>query len=276
MPWMKIKVGDEDEVDVTQKIIGLDFMGDDSNPTIINNYQTDSASDGSVFNFATIGQNVVNANFFLTFTTYADYKMAKSEIFRLFMNRNLMRIRTDSEPYIVKYVRAGNFELGPLEGNEDLAFTIPFDNPSGYKYSFFRSDEIFDTNKNWQLGMHLPIDQELSYHFTSNKTMMVYNPSDLPIDPYFQKHDLRVISNFNGANFKLTNQTNGSKWSYLKESDGKQNIILDGINTYLNGTPASANTDYGNLTLEKGWNKIVAEGADTFDVTFSFPFIYLV
>ena len=74
---------------------------------------------------------------------------------------------------------------------------------------------------------------------------------------------------------KITNNTNGSEWSYIKASNGEESIILDGINTTLNGNPASANTDYGNIILDTGWNDIAVTGADSVDITFSFPFIYL-
>ena len=74
---------------------------------------------------------------------------------------------------------------------------------------------------------------------------------------------------------KITNKTNGSSYTYNNSSNGNEQIILDGISTTLNGNPASANTDYGTVTLETGWNDIDVSGADNVDITFSFPFIYL-
>ena len=80
---------------------------------------------------------------------------------------------------------------------------------------------------------------------------------------------------FSGSSLKLTNKTNNTVWTYNNASNGKESIILDGINTTLDGKAASANTDYGNLVLETGWNDIEATGANSVDITFSFPFVYL-
>lgn len=274
--WIKIKASGEPEVDVCDTIRGLDFLGDDMTPVVSNNYQSDTARDGGIFNYTTFSQSVVNANFFLRFITWQEFKMAKNEIYRMFMNRKLMRIRTDTEPYMVKYVRSGNFELPAPQGMLDTTFTVPFDNPSGYKYSLLRSDALH-TNADdlWQVGMHIPVDQDVNYHFKNAKTIKVYNPSDIEIDPYYQRHDLQIICKFSGSKLGLTNQTNGTAWNYNAGSSGNDTITLNGISTYKNGTPDSSNTDYGNIVLDKGWNSIVVTGATTNDITFSFPFIYL-
>lgn len=274
---MKIKVGENDEVDVSQVIKGLDFMGDDENPTITNTYQTDSGRDGGVFQSAVYGQSIVNAKFFLTYNNYTDYKLVKAQIFRLFFNKQLMRIRTDNEPAIVKYVRAANFELTPIEGTVNATFTIAFENPSGYKFSLLRSDALDGTelSDEWQFGMHLLARNQPQYHFVNQTSLVVYNPSDIAIDPYYQRHDLKIIVKFTGKNIKLENTTNSSEWQYNAASDGKHTIVLDGINTTLDGQPASSITDFGNLVLEKGNNSIAVTGATASDITFSFPFIYL-
>lgn len=275
-PWLKIKVGNNAEVDPSELIQGLTFLGDDSAPALTNNYTDNVGTDGSQFNTAQYGKNTINANFLIHFGDYYDYKLAKHDIYRLFMNKGLMRIRTDAEPAIVKFARAGNFDIQPWEnGANDALFTIPFENPSGYKYSYLTSDNpyLYET-EGWQIGMNLPNGQDLHYQFTTPR-MRVYNASDIAVDPYYQRHQLKIIIKFNGSFLQLVNQTNGSSWKYLSSSNGQQTIVLDGINTSLDGAPASANTDFGNLVLEPGWNDIVATGATTLDVTFSFPFIYL-
>lgn len=275
-PWLKIKVGNNAEVDPSELIQGLTFLGDDSAPALTNNYTDNVGTDGSQFNTAQYGKNTINANFLIHFGDYYDYKLAKHDIYRFFMNKDLMRIRTDAEPAIVKFVRAGNFDIQPWEnGANDALFTIPFENPSGYKYSYLTSDNpyLYET-EGWQIGMNLPNGKNLKYRFRT-MVMNVYNASDIAIDPYYQRHQMKIVAKFEGGYLNLTNETNWTTWLYKNKSNGKDDIILDGINTTLNGIPASANTNYGNLTLEPGWNKIVAKGATTLDVTFSFPFIYL-
>lgn len=274
--WIKIKKGNQQEIDVCDLIPGLSFRGDDSSPAITNTYQDNAGVDGSVYNYSAFNKNVINADFWLHFGDYYDLKLAKHDLYRLFATKDLIRIRTDAEPAIVKFVRAGNFDIKPAEdGAHDALFTIPFENPSGYKYSYLTSDNpyLYET-EGWQIGMNLPNGQDLQYHFNT-PNMRVYNASDIAIDPYYQRHQLKIICKFKGGSLRLKNNTNGSSWEYKAKSDGKQTIVLDGINTSLDGSPASAKTDFGNLVLEPGWNDIVATGATTLDVTFSFPFIYL-
>lgn len=77
-----------------------------------------------------------------------------------------------------------------------------------------------------ELGLdHAPV-----YHFTTSN-FQVFNPSDIAIDPYGQKHDLQIVCHFNGSSMKITNSTNGSEWEYQKASNGSETIILNGINT---------------------------------------------
>ena len=257
-------------------IHGLTFLGDSTSPVLTNNYSDSSGSDGSIFNYATFDKSEVNANFILHFSDYYDFKLAQHDIYKLFMNKELIRIRTNAEPAIVKFVRAGNFEIKSWrDGAKDAMFTIPFENPSGYKYSYLTSDNpyLYET-EGWQIGMNLPNGQDLHYQFTTPQ-MRVYNASDIAVDPYFQRHELKIICRYRGSFLRLENRTNGTSWQITKNSDLAEVTILDGINTTVGGEPASRYTDYGNLVLEPGWNSIVAKGAAALDVTFRFPFIYL-
>lgn len=255
---------------------GLIFLGWETSPVLTNNYTTNNGVDGSTFNTTTIGQSVINAKFELFTRGYYDMNLARHDIYKLFAGKDLFRIRTDASPTKVAFVRAGSFDITPAKaGSRQALITIPFDNPSGYLYSLLTSDNLMTYEaQGWQIGMSLPNGQDLHYQF-STPNMRVYNASDIAVDPYYQRHQLKIVCKFSGSSLKLTNKTNDSEWEYMTGSNGKQTIILDGITTTLNGVPASSSTDFGNLVLDPGWNDIVATGATTLDVTFSFPFIYL-
>lgn len=273
---MWIKVGDKPEIDVEDITSGLRFLDDTQSPNIANAYTENAGIDGSIFNYSSFSKNIINARFWLRFGDWYDFKLAQHDIFRVFSTKEPIRIRTDAEPAIVKFVRAGNFDITPMgDGSMDSVFTIPFENPSGYKYSYLTSDNpyLYET-EGWQIGMNLPNGQDLHYHFTT-PNMRIYNASDITVDPYYQRHELKIICKFEGNSLKLANKTNNSVWEYKAKSDGKESIILDKINTFTDGSPTSYNTDFGNIVLEPGWNDIVATGATTLDVTFSFPFIYI-
>lgn len=276
MPWIKIKVGDQDEIDPSQAIPGLEFLGDTEAPAITNNYQENAGTDGSIFNYATYSKNTINANFHLRFRNWYNLKLAQHDIYRLLLSKHLIRIRTDAEPAIVKYVRAGNFEIKPtVDGSSSALFTVPFDNPSGYKYSLLNSDKLDSfAGDSWQMGMNLPSNDTLSYHFTTSN-FKVFNASDITIDPYYQRHELSIITKYTGSYLQLTNTTNNTSWRLNKSSKGGNTVILNGITTTIDGKPASNLTDYGNLALEPGYNNIKVSGATKMSITFSFPFIYL-
>lgn len=274
-PKLLMKIGDGDEFNIADKVPGLEYLGDDSTLTTTNQLNQVAGIDGAIYQYKTFNNYQIPAKFFLRFGNYQSFKLAKHEIQRIFSTKKIIRIRTDVESAIVRFVLANDPEIHPAEDYAHYSlFTVNFDNPSGYRYSLFRSDTIYDFSKgSWQFGMNIPEDQRLNYHFTSN-SFKVYNASDIPIDPYYGNHDLKIICKFSGDKLTLTNKTNGSMWTYNKSSNGNESIIIDGINTTLDGKAASANTDYGNVTLDTGWNDIEATGANSVDITFSFPFIY--
>lgn len=273
-PKLYMKIGDEAEFDIADKVKGLKYLGDDSTLASTNQLLQIPGIDGAVNQYKTYSNYQVPAKFFLRFENWQDYKLAKHQINRLFSSRKLIRIRTDVEPAMVRFVMPNPPEIAPTEaGAHYTSFTENFDNPSGYRYSLYRSDSLPNIANGWQFGMNLPKTLP-SYHFTS-KSFKVYNASDIAIEPYKQKHDLRILFKFSGSQMKITNKTNGSSYTYKNSSNGNDQIILDGIRTTLNGNPASVNTDYGTITLETEWNDIDVSGADNVDITFSFPFIYL-
>lgn len=274
-PKLYVKAGNDAEIEVSAVINGLEFLGDSTSPNLLNTYQQNTGVDGQTLVAANFDKSTVNANFYLRYKSYYDFMLAKHEVYRLFSNRRSLRIRTDAEPALVKYVVATPFDITPTEDfANDSKFTIPFDNPSGYKYSLARSDEISTDNEAVQMGMYLPTNKDLSYHFTGT-SFQVFNPSDIAIQPYEQRHDLRITIKFSGSSLTLANTTNGTSWSYKNAAAKSDIIILDGINTTLNGAAASVNTDYGNISLNTGWNSISVTGATEVDITFSFPFIYI-
>lgn len=274
-PQLYLKIGDDPEFNIADKVQGLRYLGDNSTPVITNSYLDVAGVDGSQFQYSTFSRYQIAANFFLRFTDWQDFKMAKHQFYRLFGQRKLIRMRTDVESSIVRFVYPNLPEIKPSQDfAHDALITMNFDNPSGYRYSLYRSNSAYGFKTgNMQFG-ELGLDSIPNYHFTTG-SFKLFNPSDIAIDPYGQKHDLQVVCHFSGNSLKIANASNGSEWEYTKPAKSSDTIILNGINTTLNGQPASANTDYGNLILDTGWNDFTVTGADSIDITFSFPFIYL-
>jgi|GEM_PF-963065 hypothetical protein len=282
-PFFKMKIGDSDEFDITDKIPGLTYLGVDdasSSPQFTNNYQDLSGKDGSFFVGQTFAKRQFNERFILAYRNWEDYQLAKHEIYKLFGRRELIRVRTDVNNAKVYFGYANPFDIVPIQAGANYAnLTIPFDLPKPYRYSLYRSDSPYTFRQSgWQFGMNLPSHPDsVSYQFTTNN-FKVYNASDIKVDPYFQSHDLKIIIKFNGNSLKIHNKTTNTTWTYNESSDGKHVIIWDGqsLTTYLDGEQVNGKTDFGYISLDPEWNDIECTGANSIDITFSFPFIYLI
>lgn len=278
-PYIKLKIGSDDEFSLTDKIGGLRYLGQDmasSSPQFTNTYQDLSGVDGSFFVSQSFAKRSITEKFWLHYASYEDLILAKQEIYHLFGGRKTVRVRTDMYPMIVYYGYVTAFDIAPIEpGRYDANFSITFDVPDGYRYSLYASDELADAHKDdgWEFGMNLPENGLPAYKVTGN-SFKIYNASDIAVDPYYQKHTLKITMSYSGSSMTLKNTTNGTSWTYKQSTNGKQ-LVLDGLNAYLDSTNVNANSDYGSISLDPGWNDFTVDGAGGFNATFSFPFIYI-
>lgn len=274
-PSLFVKPPEGDEINIKDIVPGLEFLGDDDDPVIMNTYTTDAATDGALFSYSQISQNTINARFILHFADYYEYKMKKHELARFFMQKGLYRIRSDAEPAKVKFVRAGNFTIETPQMTTFKQFTIPFENPSGVKWSLAYSDDVMEyANDLWQEDLNLPNGKDLSYHFVNQHRFRVYNASDIDIDPR-QRYPLEiVVTGFNG-HFDMENETTGDEWVYAGSLQPEDKLILNNMSTYKNNKLVNSDTNLGWIRLAPGWNQFKIFGYDTVDVKFHFRFVYL-
>lgn len=271
-PKFLLKIKGQDEFDITEKIPNVIYLGGDSTPAFNNSYQDNPTRDGSRLTRVNFGKLTFTANFLLTSRDYYDQKLLRHEIYQLFGDRNLVRIRTDIDMSKIMFARPSPFDIKFIDnGNDDSLFSIQFEIPSGYKYSLMRSDAI--NLDSISFGMNF--DTENIAYTHSENNFRIFNPSDITIDPYYQRHDLMLLINFEGNSYKILNITNGTSFQYNEKAQKSDNIVLNGISTILNGAPASQKTDFGYIKLEKGWNDITVSGATSHKTTFSFPFIFI-
>ncbi len=275
-PKLFIKPPDGDEIDAEDITSGLRYLDDDSDPILTNTYAQDAVTDGQAYSYSQIGMNTVNGRFFLKYSDWYDYKMKKHEIARFFMQKGLYRIRTDAEPGIVKFVRAGNFEIkNPEDGTHIVQFTIPFDNPSGVKWSYAYSDELMEYDKNlWQYGMNLPNGQDLQYHFVNTHNFDIYNASDIDLDPR-EKYPVQIIvTGFHGK-FDMINETTGDEIVYTESLNPEDTLVWDKLSVFKNGKLDNTSSNLAWIRLKRGWNHFKIYGYDNVDIRFHFRFVYL-
>ena len=266
-----IKHEDGPEISLSDITPHLYLLKVEDNPSIANVYQNNVMQDGETWNYTTYQPTTVSCTFALWFSTWQDYLLAKHDIMKTFMQKGLLRIRTDLDSHIVRYVRAAPFTISPNEDGAHWAnFTVSFENSSGMKYSLLCSNQI-NQDSSWGYGQNLET-KDLQYHFSNQTNIQVFNASDIAVDPYLQKHDLKItIKNVSG-NLTIQNKTNNSSWKYKENLVANDVILIDGIYTYKNGNYDSMSTDFGYLKLNKGYNEIIL--SQEADIEFSFPFIY--
>lgn len=276
--WLKVKIGNQDEIDINTITPDLHFVELDTTPAFSNSYQNMNGVNGSIYTTSQFDKTTVNLKFLIRFKDWQDLDLAKHDIYRFFMTKDIIRVRCNTAPNKVYYCRAMPFKIAPTKvGSAGAVFTLPLDNPSGLSYSIAPSDEIVNINENdnWSYGMNIPSNKQLKYHFRNTNKFTVYNPSDIAINPYLQNDKLSISVKFTGNDITIKNTTNGSNWSYNKSGNGSDTLLINGVTSSLNGNPCSKDTNYGHIQLDKGDNNFEITGANSSDIVFSFPFVYI-
>ena len=128
------------------------------------------------------------------------------------------------------------------------------------------------------------------YTFTGN-SFIVYNPSDVMIDPERRGHELKVIcEGTSSGKLKITNKTTGDSISrigaYTTGSSGDTPTSgegqspfngtweINGVRTTLDGKSDQMQTDDGVIRLQPGNNEILVDNFSG-KITFDFPFWWL-
>lgn len=270
-----VQKNNEPEFEIHDRIDGILSMGITKiAPQVTPQAQQIVGTDGEIVYSNFYGPSTVKLKVYLDGHDVYDYKLLVSELYRMFYARNLIRIRDEVEPNIVYYVIAKPANITTINFTQGSA-EIEFINPKGFRYSIKNSDELVGTD--YQFGMNATNNDDthgtIEYHFNNNN-FWIYNDSDVTIDPYINRHELKVTMHCDGKPTIKNNTTNTSIAinNQIKHSD---EFILNGVDSFLNGQPYGINTDLGYLTLAKGWNNVEIDGANNLDIIFSFPFIYL-
>ncbi|QZN93819.1 phage tail family protein [Limosilactobacillus panis] len=275
-PKLFIKPPEGDEIDAEDITSGLRFLDDDSDAVLTNTYANDAIMDGQAYSYSQVGMNTINSRFVLHYGDWYDYKMKKHEIARFFMQKGLYRIRTDAEPGIVKFVRAGNFTIkNPEDRSHYIQFTIPWENPSGVKWSLPYSDDLMEYDQDlWQYGMNLPNGIDLHYHYVNTHNFDIYNASDIDIDPV-ERYPLQIIvTGFHGK-FDMVNETTGDEIVYTEPLEPEDKLVWDNLSVYKNGELDNGSSNLAWIRLKRGWNHFKIYGYDNVDIRFHFRFVYL-
>ena len=150
--WLKVKIGNQDEIDINTITPNLHFVELNTTPNFSNTYQNMAGVNGSIYTTGQFNKTTINLKFLVRFKDWQDLDLAKHDIYRTFLTKEIIRVRCSTAPNKVYYCRAMPFSIAPSKvGSAGAVFNVPLDNPSGLAYSICNSDELGDLEKtdNW-------------------------------------------------------------------------------------------------------------------------------
>ncbi|MCW0953000.1 phage tail family protein [Weissella ceti] len=230
--------------------------------------------DGSRLNDLTFGPQAIVTKILLAGDSMEHFYLLKSELMRLFYNRGLVRIRSSDEPAKSAYVIPNPVEVTPFDMSSTSVVELEFQNLMGYRVTPFESTELLLHADKLQFGMNLDLDNLPKYTFNGS-AIKVFNPSDVAIDPYIHKHDLRLVLNgvSTDTNFTIKNETTKTSITINSQLKLGDEFVLNQTLATVNGN-ANLKTDFGHISLAKGWNDIKVVGVSNVKLEIKFPFLY--
>ncbi len=246
----------------------------DWDPAITNpvdNWQKMNTRDGQNRTSGSFDSRDITTTWMIDGDNKPEFSMLLAELQNFFMSRNGFWIVFGDEPTF-KY-RVVTKPIAPTYFNEKQGtFVITFNNYTGMRESVGTSLEIFDKEKNFfSYGMGIP-NKDISYE-SKEKEFSIYNPSSVDIDPLGQNHYLKIHIKGSGSP-TLTNKTTGEIFTYNMVLSTNDELVLDGVDPYLNGQPDGINSNHGTISLAKGDNEFEISGLTNSDIAFEFYFIY--
>ncbi|GKU81196.1 phage tail family protein [Niallia sp. NCCP-28] len=245
-----------------------------SSPQPSTNYQQQDGLDGQMDGYTTYGPKTVTANFYLKSMDPQEYQLLIRDVFQFFFQREAYYISSSDMKGIRYLVHPKPFEYTRVN-TIAATFSIEFEVFKGYGESWGTTlnDFTFDEEK-WQIGMNLPLAEDLKYVFTNESNFKVYNASDIVVNPLL-RHDLTIGISGVGSSVKLINKSTGDIFQYNKSMKQGDILLLTGVYPYLNGDHCGRDTNHGIITLNPMlFNEMELTGLTNSKISFDFPFLY--
>lgn len=230
--------------------------------------------DGARLDGLTFAPQSIVAKILLAGDSMEHFYLLKNELMRLFYHRGLVRIRSSDEPAKSAYVTANPVDVTPFDMTSTSVIDLEFQNVMGYRVTPFDSTELSLNADKLQFGMNLELENLPEYKFKKS-VFKVFNPSDIDIDPYVHKHNLmiRVKGQSSAVSFKIENTTTKSSITVASSLKREDEFVLNQTLPTINGD-SNLKTDFGHITLAKGWNEFNITGLSSIETEFKFPFLY--
>lgn len=232
--------------------------------------------DGFIEYGTDFGERFIKISFLLTSFDRLDTVLLRNEIFRFIVTKQSFYIidsRETTRRWVAKLANEFDFKQdNQTVGRFDVILMAqPYAESIGTTLDPFTFDSEL-----WGVGLELPADTELEYTHTTN-TFDIYNVSDKKIDPRVDPLEITLTNDDTVAitGLTITNNTNGTEWSYTGTIDVGQTVKLNGVRSLKNDVSIFPETNRGLIALEKGVNNFTITGATAHTTTFNFRFYYL-
>lgn len=214
----------------------------------------------------------IKIDFMLEAENITDYHIKESKVFRLFMPKKTFYLFDSRLPY--KQWKAKVVNEFEIERNtvRHGSFEIEFISSFPFAESIQTTNNIKNEHIQLVNGVWDGFNSIPTYNHNEN-TFMIWNDSDIPIDP----RNMKLIIIFKGVsnNLKITNLTTGDVFQYNGSTTKGDVIELTGIRHLKNGASIFKNTNHKLITLAPGWNEFNIENANDFQVEFDCRFYYV-
>lgn len=257
----------------TNDISGLWFRGmEQITPQLQFITQSIGGQDGEILQSSgRFGATTYKADFFLDCRDERDLILAQQELFQMFYDRTLIRFRDSIDEGKCFYGYAKPITFQSIHYTQKV-FSVEIVNPSGLRQSIFYCDDDESNYYRSAFDMNSEYENDVSYTFDTNH-FKVYNPSDIDIDPLKQRHEFKLF--FKGVGKpKVRNLTTQTEIGYLGSLTKSDLLTVDGVQLLKNGVSVSRESDFGHISLSRGWNEFQVDGSEVEAVRFHFPFYF--
>lgn len=252
----------------------LDF--DEEDVEVVVNSQEMKGRDGvGLLGPATFGSYPLILRFFYKGQDTKDYNLLKQKLRGLIYRRDPYFIVHSDMPgkkYAVYASENAIEDIGTRYGTFEMKFVVY----KGYSESLLDTSQFsLDKADKWQFEGGYLSDSNVKYKHTAS-SFKIYNGSTDAINPVLGYEMQTKINVDAPSGFKLINNTTGDVFEYKKAIKKNQQLIIDGVHPLINNKRVGADTNWGWITLDKGFNDIEITGKSLENTTieFIFNFVY--
>lgn len=161
-------------------------------------------------------------------------------------------------------------------GTKFGTFEVTFNVYKGYSESLLDTSQMnLSNDTGFQFEGGNLSDSNIKYKHTSSR-FKIFNGSDDAINPLLG-YNFKIKINVDAPKgFKLINHTTGQEFEYKKAITRGTQILIDGVHPIIDNERVGIDTNWGWLTLEKGFNdiEIAGDGIKNHTVEFIFNYVY--